>query len=1106
MADGRIKIAIEVDGKQVEITSKSLDDLQASGQNAGKGAKEAEEGLKGVSNESAKASGSVRKFATALGLVAIGAAAFKILRDSMDAAISRFDTLNTFPKVLQELGVSAEDSEKAMSDLSDGIDGLPTKLDEIASTAQRMYTSFDDMDVATDSAIALNNALLGSGSSADQARRGTEQYLKALQTGKMEMDTWNTLSETMDVALVKLADEFGYAGRSAKSDLYDALKEGHITMDQFNAKLIEIGTGTGDMARLAKENSLGLATSMTNLRTAVSRGVANVITSFDNLSQKVTGNTIAQNIDNMKDVVSASFAVVTSAIDKSTPVVIFFADTVKAAISVVQTLTPAIIGLMTAYGAYVVITKASAAISASNKVLETAIASQKTLTLVKNIDTAATAKNTGALTLNNVIIGVLTGRMKLSTAAMIAKAAAAKILGGALRFLSGPVGWVVTGIGALVTATVAVVKWFKRSTAEAKRLNGETENLGNATEQLNDDLEQSAKGYKDQQREMKATADANEYLAKRVEDLASKENKSAAEKQMLNDYINQLNESVTDLGLAYDEEANALSMSSEELATRVGLMDQQTSYNAALERQVEIMKEQSEVEQQLEGINALRADWNEKLEEGSVKSREHKDAIAELDEQETLLKETNAELAVQFSETEEQLTTSMQAITEATESGIAAQKLAYEDLSEAQQKTVDDMKATWQDYKDAATDMFDTLSDEATVTVEEMASNLEENQRIIGEWAEGIASLTERGVDEGLLDTLREAGPESAGHVNALVNASDTELEKLSGVFAEGGETATNALSKSLGISETGVMNAIGDLVVDTEKSLREQINTADFSGIGGDLTDGLAGGITDGTSDVEAASRKMAEDTTAATRKAFQTHSPSKVYDEIGGDLTDGLALGITSGTIEVLQAVQDMFNHVIKGSSNLFNVTNRSYKRHTEVIKAMMVSQFGSIGTNSMAGLNAGLNAGSRRVMATARAIANNVNATMKRALDIRSPSRKARDEVGKEYVAGIGLGIIDNAKVAYDAIGKLSTGMLRVSTPEMALGTSSMAYSGGGASTVSNRSFTENKYNTANMQGMFEGANFHVRSDNDIPRLAKELNDYIKTGARSRGVIMP
>src|SRR5699024_3031542 len=138
--------------------------------------------------------------------IAIAAAAFNTLKSSLDGAIKRFDTLNSFPKVLQALGVSAEDAEKATSKLSDGIDGLPTTLDEIASNAQRMYTSFNDMDKATDSAIALNNAMLGSGSSAADAQRGTEQYIKALQTGKIQMDTWNTLSETMDVGLIKIAE------------------------------------------------------------------------------------------------------------------------------------------------------------------------------------------------------------------------------------------------------------------------------------------------------------------------------------------------------------------------------------------------------------------------------------------------------------------------------------------------------------------------------------------------------------------------------------------------------------------------------------------------------------------------------------------------------------------------------------------------------------------------------------------------------------------------------------------------------------------------------------------------------------------------------------
>ncbi|MFM2490855.1 hypothetical protein ABW365_26285 [Enterococcus avium] len=103
------------------------------------------------------------------------------------------------------------------------------------------------------------------------------------------------------------------------------------------------------------------------------------------------------------------------------------------------------------------------------------------------------------------------------------------------------------------------------------------------------------------------------------------------------------------------------------------------------------------------------------------------------------------------------------------------------------------MKSKWQEYQDAATNMFDTLSDKQEMSVGEMQKNLEENQRVISTWAENIANLASRGVDEGLLAKLRDAGPESAGYVAAMVSASDAELQNLSSTYAKGGETATSA-------------------------------------------------------------------------------------------------------------------------------------------------------------------------------------------------------------------------------------------------------------------------------------------------------------------------
>lgn len=1008
-----------MDGKQVDVASKGLRDLEKSGRGAGDGTKEAEKGARGVGKESSKASSNVKDFAVSLGLVKVASVAFTVLRKSLDSAISRFDTLNQFPKVLQALGVSAEDAEKAMTDLSDGIDGLPTRLDDIASTAQRMYTSFNDMGKATDSAIALNNALLGSGASADQAKRGTEQYLKALQTGQIDLMTWRSLSETMDVGLVKIAEGFGFAGKSAKDDLYSALKDNLITMDEFNDKLIEVGTGTGVMAQLARENSLGLATSMQNLGTAVARNVANMITKFDELAKEVTGKNIAENIDGLKDVVNAAFGAIGKAIESATPFVKGFASAIKSLIPVVSALTPLIIGLMAAYATYQIIEKARLAIAAHSAILATANLTSKMLTITTKTLTTAQIAQTGAVKLSTLAVGVMTGALSLSAAASAIMTTASYALGAAIQFLLGPIGLIIAGVGLLVTATIAIVKWFKRTSAEAERLNGETEALGESTDALKESVDSTSDAYEKNQSNIKSAAHANEELGREIDELSQKENKSASDKALLSSYIEQLNDSVDGLNLSYNEEADALNMSSEQMQARIDLMKEQETAQQAQERLTEILKEQHDVEQQLAETNELRQEWNDKLDEGSVKSKEHKKAIEELDEQEKLLKDTNVQLAEQYQATEEQMTSSMEAITEMTESGVANQIVSFEDLSEAQKETIENMNAKWKEYKDAATDMFDTLSDEITITAEEMRANLEENQRIIGEWADNIAILAERGVDQGLLDKLREAGPESAGEVKALVNASDEELEKLSAVFAEGGKTATEALSKSLDVDITAVEN----YVTDTEKSLRQQVESADFAGIGQDVASGLAKGIESGSIDAEKASKDMADDTVNASKEALDINSPSRVFKDIGENSAQGLTLGISNGIPKVVKSAEKMAKDLLKP----YNKTQADFR---------------SIGVNAMNGLNAGLNAGRNRVMSTARSIANQVASTMKSALRIHSPSRLFRDDIGMMIPAGIAVGIEDNAKSVFNELDKLTSGIVNFGTPELALGTGRMA----------------------------------------------------------------
>lgn len=174
----------------------------------------------GIDKSAQTASISVGSLVKSIGLVALASKGIDMIKNSLDGAISRYDTLNSFPRVLQLMGFDAEESEAAISKLSDGISGLPTTLDSVASTAQQIAMMTGDLDGAVDTTLALNNAFLASGASSADAGRGLEQYVQMLSKGEVDLAAWRTLQETMPVALNKTAEAFGFTGKSAQKFKY----------------------------------------------------------------------------------------------------------------------------------------------------------------------------------------------------------------------------------------------------------------------------------------------------------------------------------------------------------------------------------------------------------------------------------------------------------------------------------------------------------------------------------------------------------------------------------------------------------------------------------------------------------------------------------------------------------------------------------------------------------------------------------------------------------------------------------------------------------------------------------------------------------------------
>ncbi|MFR0547931.1 tape measure protein [Limosilactobacillus reuteri subsp. suis] len=285
-----------------------------------------------VSAGGSSISSTFKSMAGAMGVVAIAGKAWDVVKDSMGGAINRFDTLNKYPVVMKALNYSTKDVARSTAILSKGIDGLPTSLQDVTSVAQQLAPLTGSATKASKSAIALNNAFLASGASVADTSRGLQQYTQMLSTGKVDLMSYRTLMETMPIALRKVANSFGFTGKSAEQDLYKALQSGQITVDQLNDRFIKLNGGVNGFAQLAKKNSEGIGTSFANLKNAVVKNLANMLSAIDNGFKQAGFGSIAQVLDNMKGSINSAFQVIGPVVTNATVVILNFAKVIGGAL------------------------------------------------------------------------------------------------------------------------------------------------------------------------------------------------------------------------------------------------------------------------------------------------------------------------------------------------------------------------------------------------------------------------------------------------------------------------------------------------------------------------------------------------------------------------------------------------------------------------------------------------------------------------------------------------------------------------------------------------------------------------------------------------------
>lgn len=255
---------------------------------------------------------SIRNIVAGLGIASL---IKSTILSNVDAAIKRVDTLSNYSRVMSNLGAGSVQANASIQKLSNKLIGLPTTLDDASGAVQRFTSVNSNISRSTDMFLALNNAILAGGASSEIQKSALEQLSQSYAKGKPDMFEWRSAMTAMPAQMKQVAEAMGFVNASA---LGEALRNGTVSMDQFMDTIMKLNTqginGYQSFEEQARNATGGIATSIANMRTAIVRGMSDVM------------NTIGQSN------IAGFFTNIAKAINSCIPYVVAFTKVVMVAV------------------------------------------------------------------------------------------------------------------------------------------------------------------------------------------------------------------------------------------------------------------------------------------------------------------------------------------------------------------------------------------------------------------------------------------------------------------------------------------------------------------------------------------------------------------------------------------------------------------------------------------------------------------------------------------------------------------------------------------------------------------------------------------------------
>lgn len=279
--------------KELERAAQKLDALEAETKGSADATDDLGESMSKASKEAASFGDVLKANLLSQAIVKSIKALASVITNNLDAAFARVDTIKSYSLVMTGLGYMAEETEKSISDLTEGIQGLPTALPDIVSVQQQFAALYGDLEDATAVTIALNNATLAGGQGQEKANSALEQWYQIIANGTPDAQSWKIILQAMPAQLKQIAQEL-LGVEASSQDLYTAWKDdGIVTTEDVTNAIVKLskegGEGFDSFAAQAQSASGGIQTSLTNIKTAIVSKLASVVQEIEGDGGRISG-------------------------------------------------------------------------------------------------------------------------------------------------------------------------------------------------------------------------------------------------------------------------------------------------------------------------------------------------------------------------------------------------------------------------------------------------------------------------------------------------------------------------------------------------------------------------------------------------------------------------------------------------------------------------------------------------------------------------------------------------------------------------------------------------------------------------------------------------